>query len=143
VPPDRNGGKLKVEDRCSKYPIKPWKIAWWATSTLLVSRCGAGRRSDWVQIQTNTTFTHKITGKDTGGRRQTQGNIDRRGNIELKQTIYKQESNVTRWKQVIQMNKTTNRWLIEGVSSGVETRGSWEVKCRWQRQAGADKDWDS
>jgi len=27
----------------------------------------------------------------------------------------------------------------EGVSSGVETRGSWEVKCRWQRQTGADE----
>jgi len=29
------------------------------------------------------------------------------------------------------------------VSSSVETRGSWEVKCRWQRQASADEDCDN
>jgi len=48
--------------------------------------------------------------------------INRKVQNEQRQTKYKQESNITKWRQVIQMNKTMNRWLIEGVSSGVETR---------------------
>jgi len=46
----------------------------------------------------NITFTHRRTGKDTGTRAQTQGNIhiDRQGQTEQKPTKYKHESNRTR-----------------------------------------------
>jgi len=60
------------------------------------------------------TFTHNISSTDTGRRKQTQGNIniDRQRQTEQKQTKYKHISNITRWRQVTQMNRTMNRWLI-------------------------------
>jgi len=58
-------------------------------------------------------------------REQTQGNIhiDRQGLNKTEGTKYTDESNITRCKQVRQMKREAD----EGVSSGVQTRGSWEV----------------
>jgi len=54
-------------------------------------------------------------------------NIDRQRLSETGRTKYKEESNITRCKQVIQMKQDAEREADEGVSSGVQTRGSWEV----------------
>jgi len=42
-------------------------------------------------------------------------------------TKYKEETNIMRCKQLKQMNQDAEREADEGVSSGVQTRGSWEV----------------
>jgi len=70
-----------------------------------------------------------MTSKRYRNREQTRGNIhiDRQTQTEGGRTKYTEESGLMGWKQVKQMKQDAEREADEGVSSGVQTRGSWEV----------------
>jgi len=53
--------------------------------------------------------------------------IDRQRQNETEGLKYTEESNITRWQTGVTDEQDAEREADEGVSSGVQTRGSWEV----------------
>jgi len=103
--------------------------------SIRLSRFTVGGRRNPGEKAPIQTFNNKNskelvqTGRRVGNPQKLQNiNIDRQRLKETEGTKYTGESNITRWKKTgVTDEQDAEREADEGVSSGVQTRGSWEV----------------